>query len=71
MYVSLHLKYRYSYHILMKLEFSRQICEEYSYIKFHKYLSSGSRVIPCGRTDVRTGRHDEAESRFLQICERL
>jgi hypothetical protein len=55
----------------MKLEFSRHIFEEYSYIKFYKYLSSGSRVVPCGRTDVRTDKYDEAESRFSQICERL
>jgi hypothetical protein len=55
----------------MKLEFSRQICEEYSRIIFHKYSSSGLRVVPCGQPDVRADRHDEAESRFLQICERL
>ena len=38
----------------MKLEFSRHIFETYSNIKFHKNLSSGSRVVPCGRTDRRT-----------------
>jgi len=27
--------------------------------------SSGSRVVPCGRTD----RHDEADSRCSQFCE--
>jgi len=31
----------------MKLEFSRQIFEQYSDIKFHGNLSSGSRVVPC------------------------
>jgi len=30
------------------------------------FPSSGSRVVPCGRTD----RHDEANSRFSQFCER-
>jgi hypothetical protein len=35
----------------MKLEFSRQIFEKYSNIKFHENHSSGSRVVPCGRTD--------------------
>jgi hypothetical protein len=33
----------------MKLEFSRQIFEESSNIKFHQNPSSGSRVVPCGR----------------------
>ena len=35
----------------MKLEFSRQIFEKSSNIKFHENLSSGSRVVPCGQTD--------------------
>jgi len=42
----------------MKREFSRQIFEKSSNIKFHKNPSSGSRVVPCGqmvrRTDGRT-----------------
>jgi len=40
----------------MKLEFSRQIFEKYSNIKFHENSSSGSRVVPRGRTDRRTWR---------------
>jgi hypothetical protein len=36
----------------MELEFSRQIFEKYPHTKFHKNLSSGSAVIPCGRTDL-------------------
>jgi hypothetical protein len=36
----------------MKVEFSLQIFEKKSSeIKFHENLSSGSRVVPCGRTD--------------------
>jgi len=50
----------------MKLEFSQQIFEKYSSIKFHENTSSGSRVVPCGRTD----RHNETNSRFSQFCER-
>jgi hypothetical protein len=42
---------RYLCEILMKLEFSRQVFEECSDIKFHENLSRGSRVIACGRTD--------------------
>jgi hypothetical protein len=42
----------YSCRILMKLEFSRQIFEKVSNIKFHKNPSSGNRV-PCGQTDTK------------------
>jgi hypothetical protein len=44
---------RYSCQILMELEHSRQIFEKHSNIKPHKNPSSGSRVIPCGRTDMK------------------
>ena len=43
---------RYTCQVLTKLEFSRHIFEETSNIKFHKNPSSGSRVVPCGRTDI-------------------
>jgi len=39
---------------LIKLEFPRRIFEKYPHIKFHKIPSSGSRVVPCGRTDGQT-----------------
>jgi len=38
----------------MKLEFSRHIFKKYSNIRFHENPSSGSRVVPCGRTDGQT-----------------
>jgi len=44
----------YSCHILMKLEFSQQNFEKSSNIKFHEGPSSGSRVVPSGRTDEKT-----------------
>jgi len=47
----------------MNLEFSQQIFEKPSDIKFHENPSSGSRVAPCGRTD----RRDEGNSRFPQF----
>jgi hypothetical protein len=50
----------------MKHEFSLQILEKSSNIKFRENPFSGSRVVPCGQTD----RHDEANSRFLKFCER-
>ena len=36
----------------MELEFSRDF-KKYSNMKFHENPSSGSRVVPCGRTDRR------------------
>jgi len=47
----------------MKLEFSGQIFEKYSNIKFNENQSGGSRVVPCGRTD----RQDEDNSRFKTL----
>ena len=35
----------------MELEFSRQIFQQSSNTKFNQNLSSGSRVVPCGRTE--------------------
>jgi len=40
----------------MKLEVSRQILEKSANIKFHENPSSGSRVVPGGRTDRQTSR---------------
>jgi len=48
----------------MKLEFSKQIFETSTNIKFHENPSSGSRVVPCGRAD----RHGVANNRFSQFC---
>jgi len=46
----------------MKLEFSRKIFEKSSNTKFHWNPSSGSRAVPCGRTD----RQDVANSSFFR-----
>ena len=54
MYSGLHVQYPLSCPIFTKLEFTRQIFENSSNIKFHKNTSSGGRVVPCGRTDRRT-----------------
>jgi hypothetical protein len=40
--------------ILIKLEFSRQLFEKYSNIKFRDNPSSGKRVVPYRRTDRQT-----------------
>jgi hypothetical protein len=36
----------------MKLEFSLQILEKYSDLKFQENLSNGSQAVPCGQTDT-------------------
>jgi hypothetical protein len=58
----------------MELEFSRKFFEKKkksSNIKFHQNPSSGSRTVPCGKTDRRMDGHDEANNRFSQFCERI
>jgi hypothetical protein len=60
---------RNSCRVLVKVEFYQQIFEKYSSIKFHENPSIGNRVVPCGLTDGRTERHDEANSRFSRFCE--
>jgi len=38
----------------MKLDFFQHTLEKFLNIKFHETPFSGSRVVPCGRTDIRT-----------------
>jgi hypothetical protein len=52
----LHEKYPLFLPDLNKILISRRFFKKFSNIKFPENPSSGSRVIPCGRTD----RHDEA-----------
>jgi hypothetical protein len=51
--------------LIIKAEFSGQSFEKHSNTEFRVISLSGSRVIPCGRTD----RQDEAKSRMSQFCE--
>jgi hypothetical protein len=53
---------RYYCTILMKLEDSQHILEDYSNMKYDENPFSGRRIVPGGRTN----RHDEANSRFLR-----
>jgi hypothetical protein len=39
--------------------------------KFHENPSSESQVVPCGRTDIPTEKHDEANNRFWQFFEKI
>jgi hypothetical protein len=52
----------------MKVEFSRQIFDESSDMKFQN-SSSTSRVAPCRLTDRQTDKHDKANICFSQFCE--
>ena len=61
------LSTRYSFRILMKLEFFRHIFRKNLNTKLHKNPSSGSPVVPRGRTD---GRTDVAMLFFSKFCER-
>jgi len=54
----------------MKIEFCQQIFEKYSNINFHEKLSGGGRVATCDRPKGQTDRHDEANNRLSQICDR-
>ena len=36
------------------MKISRRVLEKCSNVKFHEYPSSGSQVVPCGRTDRQT-----------------
>jgi len=68
MYIGLHVKYPLFLSDL-KLQFSRQIFEKYSNIKFYEIRSVGADLYHADwRTDRPTGRHDEANSRFSQFC---
>jgi len=68
----LHVKWRYYWQIVMKLELYRQSFQKYSNIKFYETPSSGSRIAACrqtdswteGQTDGQTDRHDKHNVRF-------
>jgi hypothetical protein len=50
MYIGLQVKY--PFFVSDFNEFSRKIFRKYSNIKFHENPSSGSTVVPCGRTEM-------------------
>jgi len=56
----------YSCQILKKLVLPGQMFEKYSKTQFRVNPQSESRIVPCGRTV----RHDDANSRLSQFCER-
>jgi hypothetical protein len=56
MFIGLHIQYPYSCQILLKLEFSPQIFEEYFNIKFHEILPVGFEIF---HADRRTDRQSD------------
>jgi hypothetical protein len=61
------VKYCYCCHILMNLEFSRQVFERKNFkYQISRKFVQWNRVVPCRLTD----RHDEANSYSSQFCER-
>jgi len=60
-YLGLRVKYPLFLSEFNKTCLSQHIFKKYSNVKFHNNPSSGSRVVPYGRTDG----HDEAISRFF------
>jgi hypothetical protein len=51
----------------MELEFSRQIFEKYSNIKFNEIPSSGSRDVLCLWTDERKDKANSSFSNFANV----
>ena len=49
----------------MKPEFSGQVFEKYSNIICYEHACSGSRIVPCGRTDRRAGRRTERHPKLI------
>jgi hypothetical protein len=55
----------------MKLEFSQKIFENYRNIKFRENPFSGSRVVPCGRSDGQTNRQTDRHDEAIKLDEDL
>jgi hypothetical protein len=51
MYIGLYLKYSSLLLNFKEIAFSLHVFEKYRVVKYHENSSSGSRVVPCGRTD--------------------
>jgi len=51
----------------VKIKFLQQIFEKFSNIKFYENLSSGSRVVSCGRTDGRTDSPTDRQTDMTNI----
>ena len=69
MYIGRHVKYHYSWQILMQLEFSRQNIKISSNVKFHEnpaeLFRAGGRA--GGRADGRTDRRGEPKGGYTLV----
>jgi hypothetical protein len=80
MYIGFHVKCSFLSDFSETFEFSWQIFEKFSNIKYHENPSSGIRVFPCGQAEEDAGgragrecgrstdRHDEANIRLSQFA---
>jgi len=73
MFIGPHIKYPLFFSYINETwNFLTKFFHKYSDIKFcDNHFSGPSRAVPCGRTDGQMGRHDEANSRFSQFCQRI
>jgi hypothetical protein len=62
MYIGIRVTYPVFLSDIKKIEFSQQIFEKYTNIKFNETPSSGSRGVPCGRLERRTDRQTEGQT---------
>jgi len=69
--IGLHVKHPYSCLIFIKIEFSQQIFEKFSNIKFHENPSRRNQVVPCRQQDRRTDGHNKASSHFSQFRKQI
>jgi hypothetical protein len=73
MYIGLHVKYLLFLSDFNKTSLFFTVFEKYSYIKFHKNLSSGSAVVRCRRMDCKADRQTwrSQQSLFAYLWTRL
>jgi hypothetical protein len=51
----------------MKLDFSRQIFEKSSNMKFYEKMASGNRIVPCGQTDEEKNRQTDRRTDMMKL----
>ena len=68
MYIGFRVKYPLFLSDINEIEFSLRIFEKSSNIKFHENVSSGSRVVPCGRKDSWTGGQTDMTKLIFAFC---
>jgi len=67
MYIGVHVKCPLLFLDFNQLEFSQQIFEKYSNIKFHENPYSWFRIAICGRTDSRTEKRTDWQTDMTKL----